>query len=510
MNIEEVWNLPVQISNIKHENVAYVETCGSDTTGTLNMIGRPFATINKALDSLPLDGGVIKIGIGTFSPMDINKVKSNVSFIGAQMPKVDSDTAPTCLVGGSVVQGNFYCIEKQNIKIFDLGVDSGLNVCNSLYGGVAQNGLGIGSSSDLTLKELLRGIEIKNVVTLCKDGSSPIHSCIIEGVEGANINNVRTYFGMHGFVYKGVNSNVSNIIANGSGNNIIIKNSKYAPCNKTNFNNLLIDCSKLPGGGLLIQSEDNTVLDMNNIENLVIDSADYGINFVAGSTICYNNITNTIIRGCKGDAIKFNGNVFNNEFHCWQVISPLKNGILFSESTNNNRFVDFNMLASQTENTGSGMFFNGANNELSNFYCTGFKYGGIECSNTTQIFNNVRTVGNGGYDLQNIDNVLINNGTIPKLPTFLNNWVNYDSNESQTKFYKQNNTIFIEGLIKGGIAGQQIFVLPTGFNPLNSMRFICRSDTGICTIVIHNNGEVMLETGNYSYISLDGICFYAN
>jgi len=48
-------------------DVAYVETTGSDSTGTLGRADLPFLTITGALNALPSTGGVIKIGIGDFT-----------------------------------------------------------------------------------------------------------------------------------------------------------------------------------------------------------------------------------------------------------------------------------------------------------------------------------------------------------------------------------------------------------------------------------------------------------
>jgi hypothetical protein len=232
---------------------AWVEaTTGNDSTGAIGDIAKPFLTINAALDALPSTGGRIFLSRGTHAPIKddylagtgldpASKLKSNVTFIGAGMPELNSPTAPTGLnaLSGTVIQGPVVLHStRHNVKFLDLGVDSGLDVCTALYAGAEQEGIGWYNVGQIDALPQARGAELHNVSALCKSATALVHAIGLENVTEPFASNIAAYFGTHGLALKAIGGLVQGLRSYGhSGDVIIIKESNLgnntAPCKNT-------------------------------------------------------------------------------------------------------------------------------------------------------------------------------------------------------------------------------------------------------------------------------------
>lgn len=108
--------------------------------------------------------------------------------------------------------------------------------------------------------------------------------------------------------------------------------------------------------------------------------------------------------------------------------------------------------------------------------------------------------------------------TVPKssfsvawqVPTFQNNWVNYDTTYNTAGYYKDaDNRVHVKGLVKTGTANTVIFTFPAGYRPLKRGIFVTVSNNAIARIDVLPTGEVKMETGSNTWISLETISFLA-
>jgi hypothetical protein len=96
-------------------------------------------------------------------------------------------------------------------------------------------------------------------------------------------------------------------------------------------------------------------------------------------------------------------------------------------------------------------------------------------------------------------------------PTLLSGRVNYGAPFGSVGYYKDEfGNVKLKGVIKNGTATQytDIFILPSGYRPPQSVIVVTNSFDAICTLYIKSNGEVEIQSGaNAIWLNLDGILF---
>jgi hypothetical protein len=503
------------LSDIKHLNVAYVETWGDDSTAVLGQIGKPFKTINAALDAMSIFGGyAIFLGIGIFVPMDKTKLKNNISIIGSGRPHYNSTN--TALEGGTIIQGSFRILNKEYITVKDLGIDSGLDVCNNLYGGVAQEGLIVVTDDDGShvLVTPKKGLILENIITLCKDASSPVHACLVEAVDGAEVHKIETRFGMHGIVLKALNSNGSNFRCHDHKNNgVIIKNSSYGKSGFINIDNILIDSSDVANGGLRIHNEFiNNSQNSINVSNLQVKGTSYGVDFQADYQITGVQFNNVIITSTtNGITVSgTGGEIIRNAFNNLQILNVSGTGIASSINFKYNTFSNFRVV---TYVGGiDGIQINGLLNSYSNGSVEGFvnALNCLDTNTTSQVLNNVLLLQNTNNAIGFISCLVVDGNMYNSIaPTLLNGWVN-NGTTNLAHYTKTGGYIALGGLIKSGTTGTIIFTLPDGFKPTEDRRIPVVLQSGLGWLLIDKNGNVILEsiiTGSMGMFLCLDCCF---
>ena len=181
--------------------IVYVQTTGNNLTAQVGNISRPFLTIDAALDALPAGGGVIKIGVGSFSSPDKTKIKSNTAFIGSKEPVINSTvtistpntrptiSAPTALINGTILTGEFTALNKSNITVENLGIDVGKTWVDTFNGGVPVGGLVIAS---VTATAPVKNITVNNVTALGYSAATAQHCMLFENIIDSKFKNLTT------------------------------------------------------------------------------------------------------------------------------------------------------------------------------------------------------------------------------------------------------------------------------------------------------------------------------
>lgn len=102
----------------------------------------------------------------------------------------------------------------------------------------------------------------------------------------------------------------------------------------------------------------------------------------------------------------------------------------------------------------------------------------------------------------------------PTVPTLATNWSSFDAGVNFTipSFYKRAGRVHLTGLAKKSIAvvaGETIFTLPAGYRPDKQLVFPIISSGVIGRLDVSPAGAVILQSGNASYVSFEGVSFRA-
>lgn len=95
-------------------------------------------------------------------------------------------------------------------------------------------------------------------------------------------------------------------------------------------------------------------------------------------------------------------------------------------------------------------------------------------------------------------------------PTLINSWSNFGSTYAPAGYYKDSRDVVrLRGLVKGGAAGSNMFVLPTGYRPAFREVYLvfCGAMMMQARIDIDSNGIVQFVSGSSDYVSLSNIAF---
>lgn len=94
-------------------------------------------------------------------------------------------------------------------------------------------------------------------------------------------------------------------------------------------------------------------------------------------------------------------------------------------------------------------------------------------------------------------------------PTLLNGWVNFQGGESTVAYMKdEQGFVHLKGAVKSGSFGILLY-LPVGYRPSEHKEYITMSNNGTSSltafVTVASDGRVILQSGNYTLFSLDGI-----
>jgi len=201
-------------------------------------------TVKELVDSLPPTGGIVSLGIGTWSSgynsTDVI-TKPNITIQGSGMPGYDSTF--TALSGGTIVQGHLPASTGADyLTVQALGVDAGPAYIDANNGGVATDAFGIYNSGQVLGARQVESPRIENVSCLGYSPTAAAHCMLVENVNHAYVHNVVTVMNCHGFVLKGTNSTVDGVYARGHGiDSVIVESDDYAPTSQDDLSNITIE-----------------------------------------------------------------------------------------------------------------------------------------------------------------------------------------------------------------------------------------------------------------------------
>lgn len=177
--------------------------------------------------------------------------------------------------------------------------------------------------------------------------------------------------------------------------------------------------------------------------------------------------------------------------------------------TNQNLIVDNSII--KTNRGAASRMFNAASNAgtLVSYYRIFFKSDNLDTFNLVE--NGTVPVSADSYG-NNASNVNVGEAVEAwNVPTLLNSWVNYGGTEDTAGYYKDSyKHVYCKGLVKAGVLGQVIFTLPVGYRPSAVKYFpVISNNTPQGYLQVTAGGNVFMQGGSNTYVSLDSISFRA-
>jgi hypothetical protein len=291
--------------------------------------GSSAGNIRLAVNALPSTGGVIQLENKRYPPSYVDYTtpttgylaKPNVRIQGVRLPEYMADNSGLKDGSGSIINGLF-CVFADGFEWDKVGVDSGVTICNSLYGGVAQECFAF-FQTNKSVPVYATGVRIESIRGISKSAASAVHSILLEAINGGYIGYAEGGMATHGVVIKSRNITADTLLGFNCGTDcVIIKSDSYAPMNTvtvdkvigkgagigTSAYGLLIQAATSNGSkvnigsvysenctnGILFDSNSSTLSDVN-IGQVIVDTATTGIEYNGSAR---TNIGEVIAMNC--------------------------------------------------------------------------------------------------------------------------------------------------------------------------------------------------------------------
>jgi hypothetical protein len=213
--------------------------------------------LNKTVLALPSTGGDILLEEMVYEPIT-STITARTNFIGKKQPVFNSGY--TGLEKGTIIKGPLE-ITTSNNKIKNLGIDSGYNVCKTLYGDVAQDGLTV-DGSDLV-------VDIDGLTVLCLNRAQKTN-ITLTNIVNSKLSKIYTQYGATGIKIIGQNIVADRIVCfDHATNGIFITNTTTKTSGNIVFSDVLIDSQTHEGTyGFHVEAVDSSVA----IEGITVQS----------------------------------------------------------------------------------------------------------------------------------------------------------------------------------------------------------------------------------------------
>lgn len=273
------------------------------TGGTCWVIGAsvPCPIVKNAVAALSANGGSVSLnapeyywsGQNTEPPTTYTSVPytlDNITIQGARKPVVDSETAPTTLVYGSIIQGNLN-FTANGVHISHFGVDVGSAITAGLFAGAGEDGIIINNPDQLVGRPYWTGFQEEDVIALGSGNTAQFHSILNENLDHAYIHNVSAYLNTHCIAFKGANSIVDGVHARGCfTDGLVSKSDAYAPTRSDIFRNINIaSINGMDTGGAIIDAITADAYD-ETIDGLITTDTRWGLQFATDSAYTLRDV----------------------------------------------------------------------------------------------------------------------------------------------------------------------------------------------------------------------------
>lgn len=201
-----------------------------------------YTDLKAAIAALPATGGTVFVPVGrhaagSWTMTNDYMNKPGVRIVGEKAPRLSANADR--LEGGSVIYGRFN-VFADGFEATDVGFDMGKYTMDSLHptkdSHTADHPLG-GTWDAFAFAQPNQGaplaarrdVRLNNVIGLLRDSQSVGHAILMEGMDGAAVDNITGVGGVHALVIKSQNVRAGRLSGYAaSNNNIIFKSDTYA------------------------------------------------------------------------------------------------------------------------------------------------------------------------------------------------------------------------------------------------------------------------------------------
>lgn len=208
--------------------------------------GSAAGNIRLAVNALPDTGGVIKLENKRYQPSYIDYLgvagtgwlaKQNVRVQGALLPEFMTDNSGLKDGSGTIINGPF-SVFANGFEWDAAGVDSGVTVTDSLYGGIAQEAFDF-FQTDKTNPIYATGVRIESIRGIGRSPSTTGHAVLLEAIDGGYVGLAEGSTAIHGVVIKSRRIEADILRGFNCGtDNVIIKSDYYAPMEYVSINKI--------------------------------------------------------------------------------------------------------------------------------------------------------------------------------------------------------------------------------------------------------------------------------
>ena len=511
---------PVTITSPIIDTMGRIFSDGSKVTIANGMRIRPewfgdtYGNIQRAVDTTPPPGGVIGLEHKTYPPsydtatpgMFDNRggtpgvdylVKKGIKIEGAKLPRYAEGNGS--MIGGTVIQGSFYVsAEADGFDIDNVGVDCGLDVQASVYGGVLHHDGFCLLQTNKAAPQYGHGQRIGHIRGLCATGLSLGHAVLIEASNGATVGYAEGRGGRFGVVLKSHHLNAGTLIGRGNSlTDVLVKSDVYANSYQVQIGQVICETAAPgvvePGFGLMVQAPaaGSGAIQIGMVH---VSYKDTGVSLQGGGFFPMTDIVigSLITQGCK-NSLEYIGGLNRS-----RIGSANLNG-----STNVPVYVD--TLTVSKDNRIESLLVDGGVNGA---YLAGKMSIGNACFKNVNTFgieyaNAAARINIDSYDLDNVPNFW--NATQP----LQNGWTNSGGGNG---FYLDASAgkVHLTGLMTGGTAGL-ITTLPANLRPFQAQRFACLGFNGAVystvEVIVTPDGDVIASNfaAASAHLSLNGV-----
>lgn len=470
--------------------------------------GSSAGNIRLAVDSLPSTGGTVLLAdkvyppsYDTALPAYFNNrggtpgvdymIKPYVRIQGTRLPKYN--ITESALEKGSIIQGAFYVAsEAQGFQADLIGVDSGIDVRNNVYGGVDHDCFCI-LQANKAAPVYGKDIHIGSVIGLCSGLTTQAHAVLLEAIDGGSVQYAEGRQSNHGVVIKSKNFSAGMLVGRRNhADDVYIKSDNYANMERVTVDQVVSEgrTTKL-GCGLIVEAATASAGEVN-IGTVTTDSHDIGLKVWADVGVILGDVNiGTLISRTHNIGYSINGDVRKAVVGS-AIINATTSAVVCTATRIDNSIVSLSMeVATYGADISGKMRFGDVN-------AFGVTWVFYHRTNAARIFVDGATTGQS------------NTNFWAATPSLINGWVNVGGVNPAFSAELLGGEVTLRGLIKPG-SGAQIATIPVTIRPAQPVRFTCLGFNGstysTIEILVTPAGELYASnyTAGSTYISIEGV-----
>lgn len=254
--------------------------------------GSTYSSLDTALAACPEAGNcTLQFSNGTWPTQFYSGNKcisrSDLTLHGAGLPQLDSLSAPSRLVGGTIIQPGLAFCGASNVEINDLGVDDGPAYFAAT--GIATNGIQFEGATGAHSDPLVTNIAVTHEIALGSSSNAQFHGNLFEHAKGVSLSDLTAVFNTHCNVIKSQDVVAKELrgIACSNDAGVLIKSDGYTAVSNVQVDD--ISASAITSGdvasAVIVDAMESNSVSKVTITHVRASGTQFGINFFSNSSL---------------------------------------------------------------------------------------------------------------------------------------------------------------------------------------------------------------------------------